>query len=49
MKQNCCVSARSELVNKIILNNQSDYLLLDRFFGASIAYQGYGRELSKNL
>ena len=42
-------SARSELVNKIILNNQSDYLLLDRFFDASIAYQGYGRELSKEF
>ncbi|GIS04958.1 MAG: hypothetical protein CM15mP108_0620 [Gammaproteobacteria bacterium] len=24
-------SARSELVNKIILDNKSDYLLLDRF------------------
>ena len=34
-------SARSELVNKIILDNQSDYLLLDRFFDASMAYQGY--------
>ena len=42
-------SARSELVNKIILNNQSDYLLLDRFFDASMAYQGYGRELSKEF
>ena len=42
-------SARSELVNKIILDNQSDYLLLDRFFDASMAYQGYGRELSKEF
>ena len=42
-------SARSELVNKIILNNQSDYLLLYRFFDASKAYQGYGRELSKEF
>ena len=42
-------SARSELVNKIILNNKSDYLLLDRFFDASIAYQGYGRGLSKEF
>ena len=30
-------SARSELVNKIILDNKSDYLLLDRFFDASMA------------
>ena len=43
------LSARSELVNTIILNNQSDYLLLDRFFDASMAYQGYGRELSKEF
>ena len=42
-------SARSELVNKIILDNQSDFLLLDRFFDASMAYQGYGRELSKEF
>ena len=42
-------SARSELVNKIILDNKSDYLLLDRFFDASMAYQGYGRELSKEF
>ena len=35
--------------NKIILDNQSDYLLLDRFYDASMAYQGYGRKLSKDF
>ena len=42
-------SARSELVNKKINNSTSDYLLLDRFFDASLAYQGYGRNLSIEL
>ena len=42
-------SARSELVNKIILDNQSDYLLLDRFFDASMAYQGMDVNYQKNL
>ena len=39
-------SARAELVTHKINNNKSDYLLLDRFYDASIAYQGYGRNLS---
>ena len=39
-------AARAELVNHKIKNNKSDYLLLDRFYDASIAYQGYGRILS---
>ena len=42
-------SARSELVNKKINNSTADYLLLDRFFDASLAYQGYGRNLSIEL
>ena len=42
-------SARSELVNKKINNSSADYLLLDRFFDASLAYQGYGRNLSLEL
>lgn len=42
-------SARSELVNKKINNSSADYLLLDRFFDASLAYQGYGRNLSIEL
>ena len=39
-------AARAELVTHKINNNKSDYLLLDRFYDASIAYQGYGRNLS---
>ena len=39
-------AARAELVTHKIYNNKSDYLLLDRFYDASIAYQGYGRILS---
>ena len=39
-------AARSELINNKINNMTCDYLLLDRFYDASIAYQGYGRNLS---
>ena len=39
-------AARSELVDKKILKNENDFVLLDRFYDASIAYQGYGRDLS---
>jgi dTMP kinase len=38
-------AARSELINTKIQTSSCDYLLLDRFFDASIAYQGYGRNL----
>ena len=41
-------SARSELINKIN-TSKADYILLDRFYDASIAYQGYGRNLSKTF
>jgi dTMP kinase len=39
-------AARAELVTHKINTNKSDYLLLDRFYDASIAYQGHGRTLS---
>ena len=39
-------AARAELVKNKIQDNASDYLLLDRFYDASIAYQGHGRNLS---
>ena len=42
-------AARSELIDKRINTSQCDYLLLDRFYDASMAYQGYGRKLSKDF
>ena len=42
-------AARSELISKKINNLSCDYLLLDRFFDASLAYQGYGRNLPLSL
>ena len=42
-------AARSELINNKIKTSSCDYLLLDRFYDASIAYQGYGRKLSLEL
>ena len=42
-------AARSELIDKKINTSRCDYLLLDRFYDASMAYQGYGRKLSKDF
>ncbi len=42
-------AARSELIDKKINTSHCDYLLLDRFYDASMAYQGYGRKLSKDF
>ncbi len=42
-------AARSELIDKKINSSLCDYLLLDRFYDASMAYQGYGRKLSKDF
>ena len=42
-------AARSELISKKVNTSMCDYLLLDRFFDASMAYQGYGRALSKDF
>ena len=39
-------ASRAELIKHKIKKSKSDYLLLDRFYDASIAYQGYGRNLS---
>ena len=42
-------ASRSELVANEILLNQHDFILLDRYFDASMAYQGYGRNLDKDF
>ena len=42
-------ASRSELVANEILSNQHDFILLDRYFDASMAYQGYGRNLNKDF
>ena len=42
-------ASRSELVANEILSNEYDFILLDRYFDASMAYQGYGRNLDKEF
>ena len=42
-------ASRSELVANEILSNKFDFILLDRYFDASMAYQGYGRNLDKDF
>ena len=37
-------ASRSELVANEILSNQHDFILLDRYFDASMAYQGHGKK-----
>ena len=39
-------AARAELVHAKLKNCEYDILLLDRFYDASLAYQGYGRNIS---
>ena len=39
-------ASRVEHIKQKIQTSNSDYLILDRFYDASIAYQGYGRKLS---
>jgi dTMP kinase len=41
-------AARAQLINEKIIGSDKDIILLDRFYDASIAYQGYGRGLSLN-
>ncbi len=42
-------ASRSELVANEIISCECDYILLDRYFDASMAYQGYGRNLDKEF
>ena len=42
-------AARAEMVNEHMINSKEDIILCDRYFHASIAYQGYGRKLSLDL
>jgi len=42
-------ASRSELVANEILLSEHDFILLDRYFDASMAYQGYGRNLDKDF
>jgi len=42
-------AARSEMITQHFTNANEDFILCDRYYHASIAYQGYGRKLSLEL
>jgi len=42
-------AARAQLISEKVLNSNEDVILFDRFYDASIAYQGFGRGLSINF
>ena len=42
-------ASRAELVQTSLQESHTDYILCDRFYDASIAYQGYGRGLDLDL
>jgi dTMP kinase len=42
-------AARSEMINKHLIGSTNDFILCDRYYHASIAYQGYGRKLPLDL
>ena len=42
-------AARSEMIKDHLMDSKEDFILCDRYYHASIAYQGYGRNLSLDL
>lgn len=42
-------AARSEIIDKHLIGSTNDFILCDRYYHASIAYQGYGRKLPLDL
>ena len=42
-------AARSEMIKEHLIDSREDFILCDRYYHASIAYQGYGRKISLDL
>ena len=42
-------ASRSEMISEHLIDSTYDFILCDRYYHASIAYQGYGRKLSLDL
>ena len=42
-------AARSEMIVEHLIDSKEDFILCDRYYHASIAYQGYGRNISLDL
>jgi dTMP kinase len=42
-------AARSEMIKNHLIGSTNDFILCDRYYHASIAYQGYGRKLPLDL
>jgi dTMP kinase len=42
-------AARSEMIAEHLIDSKEDFILCDRYYHASIAYQGYGRNISLDL
>ena len=42
-------AARSEMIKEHLSDSKEDFILCDRYYHASIAYQGFGRKLSLDL